>query len=306
MKLFNLVLSGGGVKSYAHLGVYKYCFERGVEFNEIVAVSGGALIAPFIFLQRHPDGLIDLFKKANIHRMLFPFWFVPDQFEFLLVEPSTSKLGKWVEKELTKSELNKIQNTKKLHIMATRKPMNGSNPSYTDMLTITSLKDALAATCAISGIFKAHKIGRHCYIDGAHWNNTPIFFDFEDALTPLIAVNVSTPPFQEETKGKLSKIFRGVEISSYARFQEDLKRWEEGKVCNQRGELYLINPTCQNINSLDFDINEKQIEELIDIGYSFAKEALNTSTNSSIFSSNKKVFYTRDKNLILRSNVANS
>lgn len=276
MKSFNLVLSGGGVKSYTHLGVYKYCFERGFEFNEIVAVSGGALIAPFIFLKRNPDDLISLFKKANVHRMLFPFWFVPDQFEFLLVEPCTSKLGKWVEKEFTKDELDKIQGKVPLplHVMATRKPMNGLDPLYTDMLKITGLKDAIAATCAISGIFKPHKVKEHCYIDGAHWNNLPIFFDFQEPLAPLIAVNLSTPPFQKETKGRLSKIFRGLEISSYARFQEDLKRWEEGQSCNKRGELYLINPPYQNINSLDFDLSNKQIDNMINCGYESAKIAL--------------------------------
>ena len=33
--LANLILSGGGVRSYAHLGVYKYCFENKIKFGEI-------------------------------------------------------------------------------------------------------------------------------------------------------------------------------------------------------------------------------------------------------------------------------
>ena len=73
MKTYNLVLSGGGVRSYAHLGIYKYCFENGIIFNEITAVSGGALIAPFVYLRKHPDQVIALFKKEKIHKLLFPF-----------------------------------------------------------------------------------------------------------------------------------------------------------------------------------------------------------------------------------------
>ena len=93
MQIFNLVLSGGGIRSYAHLGVYKYCFEQRITFNEIVCVSGGALIAPFVFLRKDPDDVIKLFKKEKISRKLFPFWFIPNTFECLFVMPDTLKLG---------------------------------------------------------------------------------------------------------------------------------------------------------------------------------------------------------------------
>lgn len=274
MKSFNLVLSGGGVKTYAHLGVYKYCFERGITFDEIVAVSGGALIAPFIFLKRNPDSLIYLFKEAKIHTKLLPFWFVPDKFEFLFYQPSTKKLGKWVESQLTKAELDKIQSTTRLHIMATRRTKDGLEPAYCDMLCFASLKDAIASSCAISGIFKAHKIGKHCFIDGAHWNNLPLFFDFKDPLFPVLAINLNYLSPTKEHTGRFSKIFAGLEISSYARFKEDIKRWDIEKKCKNRGELYLVTPKIEKINSLDLDISDKQINELIELGYNAALEVI--------------------------------
>lgn len=277
MQIFNLVLSGGGVRSYAHLGVYKYCFENGIKFNEIVAVSGGSLIAPFIFLRKEPNQIISHFKKEKIHKLLFPFWFTPDKFEILFTQPSTFKIGEWIEKQFTGLDLEEIQHSKKLHIMACENPLCGKKALYTDMLVITDLKNAVSASCAISGIFKEHKVNSCTYIDGGHWSNCPIFFDFQNNFLLLIAINLGYTGLLESSGGRISKIIRGFEISSYARVQEDIKRWEFEKTCNKRGDLLVINPTAWNIRSLDFNLKEWQIDELIEAGYKAAKLALTTN-----------------------------
>ena len=278
MQTYNLILSGGGVRSYAHLGVYKYCFEQGIEFDEIVAVSGGSLIAPFIYLKKDPDDVIKIFKGANFHKKLFPFWFVPDKFEFLFIQPTTYKLGEWVEHTIVETHghksLQRIQSSNKLHIMATKNPLCGIKAMYTDMLKITDLKNAIASSCAISGIFKEHRISDCSYIDGAHWNNCPIFFDFENNNLPLMAVSLGYPGLLEKDEGRISKIFRGLEISSHARVQEDIKRWEFEKSCGKRGDLFVINPPVWNIRSLDFNLADFQIDEIIEAGYRAAKESL--------------------------------
>ena len=274
MKKFNLVLSGGGVRSYAHLGVYKYCFESGIIFDEIVAVSGGSLVAPFVSLRKEPEVLISLFKEAKIHKKLFPSYFAIDKFEFLFIQPTTFKLGDWIEKQFTLLELGDIQLQNKLHIMATRNPLCGTKALYTDMLAITDLKNAIASSCAISGIFKEHKIGDCTYIDGGHWNNCPLFFDFRDNFLPLLVVNLGYAGLFEKEGGRISKIIRGFEISSFARVQEDIKRWEFENSCNKRGELFVINPPVWNVRSLDFNLKNWQIDEMINAGYNAAKTTL--------------------------------
>ena len=274
MKSFNLILSGGGVRSYAHLGVYKYCFEQNIAFNEIVAVSGGSLIAPFIFLRKNPDEVINLFKKDKINRKLFPFWFVPDKFECLFVEPHTFKLGQWLEEQFIEEELEKIQNSRKLHIMATKNPVCGIDAMYTDMLKITDLKNSVASSSAISGIFKEHKVGNCTYIDGGHWNNCPIFFDFENNFLPVLAVNLGYVGLKEKQGGRISKVISGLEINSFARVQEDILRWDFEKSCRKRGDLFVVNPPVWNISSLDFNLKSWQIDDLIEQGYRAAKETL--------------------------------
>ena len=271
---FNLVLSGGGVRSYAHLGVYKYCFEQKIEFNEIVSVSGGSLIAPFMILKKDPDETSKLFKREKINRKLFPFWFVPNQFECLFVMPDTFKLGKWLEEQFSKDELNEINTSGRLHIMATQNPLCGTKAMYTDMLKITDLKNSVASSCAISGIFKEHKVGNCTYIDGGHWNNCPVFFDFENSFLPVLAVNLGYVGLKEKEGGRISKIIRGLEINSFARVQEDIGRWEFEKKCNQRGDLFVVNPPVWNISSLDFNLKNWQIDDVIEAGYRAAKEML--------------------------------
>ncbi|MBI3591725.1 MAG: patatin-like phospholipase family protein [Candidatus Melainabacteria bacterium] len=274
MQTFNLVLSGGGVRSYAHLGVYKYCFESGIIFNEITAVSGGSLIAPFICLRKDPNEVIKFFKRAKIHRMLFPAWFVPDKFEFFFIQPDTLKLGQWIEKQFTESELNEIQSSSKLHIMACKNPVCGTKAMYTDMLQITDLKGAIASSSAISGVFKEHRVGNCTYIDGGHWDNCPTFFDFKKNFLPLIVVNLGYVGLKEKEGGRISKIIRGFEISSFARVQEDIERWDFEKSCKKRGELFVVNPPVWNISSLDFNLKSFQINELIEAGYKAAKMSL--------------------------------
>jgi len=270
MRTFNLILSGGGIKSYTHLGVYKYCFERGVKFSEIVGVSGGAVMAPLMYLERQPDSLIYLFKKAKLHKKLFPFWFMPHKFEFLFTQPSTIKLGRWLEEQLTQAELNKVQNTTRLHIMATQESNNGGEHPYVNMLRIARLKDAVASSSAISGLFKAHKVGKDHFVDGSHWSNVPIFFNFKNPGLPVLAVNLNYYAPFDESKRRISKIFEGRELSSYARFEEDVKRWDSEK----REDLHLVTPPLQNIDPLKLDITDKEFDELIDIGYNAAKDAL--------------------------------
>ena len=44
----NLILSGGGARGYAHVGVVKAILESNIEINAISAASSGALLGAFI------------------------------------------------------------------------------------------------------------------------------------------------------------------------------------------------------------------------------------------------------------------
>ena len=192
----------------------------------------------------------------------------------MFVQPSTYKLGEWVEKQLTQNEIQEIQSSGKLHIMATKNPLCGKKAIYTDMLNITDLKNAIASSSAISGVFKEQKVGDCTYIDGGHWDNCPIFFDFKKNSLPLLAVSLGYPGLLEKNDGRISKIIKGLEIASYAKVQEDIERWEFEKNCGKRSDLFVVNPPVWNVHSLDFNLKDFQIDGMIEAGYKACRETL--------------------------------
>ena len=48
MAKINLVLSGGGARGIAHLGIIKALLEYGIEINQIAGVSMGSIMGAFI------------------------------------------------------------------------------------------------------------------------------------------------------------------------------------------------------------------------------------------------------------------
>ncbi len=56
--------------------------------------------------------------------------------------------------------------------------------------------------------------------------------------------------------------------------QEDIERWDFEKSCKKRGELFVVNPSVWNISSLDFNLKNWQIDDVIESGYKAAKISL--------------------------------
>jgi NTE family protein len=60
----NLVLSGGGARGFAHLGVVKALQEKEIMFSAISATSSGAIVGAFLCDGYTPDEITDIFSKA--------------------------------------------------------------------------------------------------------------------------------------------------------------------------------------------------------------------------------------------------
>src|SRR5436190_11520451 len=68
--MINLVLSGGGVRGFAHLGVMKALDEMGVQVDRMSGTSSGAVAAAFIAGGYTPDECKQIFIKEKIFRKL--------------------------------------------------------------------------------------------------------------------------------------------------------------------------------------------------------------------------------------------
>lgn len=59
----NLVLSGGGTRGYAHIGVIKALLEKGIEINAVSGSSCGAIIGALLCDGFHPEEIEELLLK---------------------------------------------------------------------------------------------------------------------------------------------------------------------------------------------------------------------------------------------------
>lgn len=58
-----LVLSGGGVKGAAHIGVLKALEEEKIKFNFISGTSSGSIVAGLYVSGYKPEEIYEIFKK---------------------------------------------------------------------------------------------------------------------------------------------------------------------------------------------------------------------------------------------------
>lgn len=68
-----LVLSGGGARGLAHIGVIKALCELGIEFDVIAGTSMGSLIAGVYAAKLSPEALVELAEKFASAKQLFDF-----------------------------------------------------------------------------------------------------------------------------------------------------------------------------------------------------------------------------------------
>jgi len=66
MNTFGYVLSGGGARGLAHLGVLKLLEETGIKPHAIAGTSAGAIAGALYASGKGPEEILDLFKQNNL------------------------------------------------------------------------------------------------------------------------------------------------------------------------------------------------------------------------------------------------
>ena len=73
MKL-GIVLSGGGARGIAHIGVLKALDEMGVKFSIASGTSSGSIVAALYAYGYKPDEIFEITKNLSIFRSVQPAW----------------------------------------------------------------------------------------------------------------------------------------------------------------------------------------------------------------------------------------
>jgi NTE family protein len=262
---FTLVLSGGGLKGLAHIGVFRALEERGLVPGLVVGSSIGSLIGAAWAAGATPAEMEaralrvrrrDVFQVARadvaFRRLLAPALYRREPLETLI----TSLVGHITFRELRRRLL---VNTTDLH---SGKQVMWGLPGLLD----ARVADAVSASCALPGIFPPREIAGRAYVDGAVVENLPVRMAATLGSGPLLAVNVAATSIRRqahETEGFAATYIRGLEIVMQTQIEDQLRHWDGPA-------LALVQPKVEHISMFEFE----KTPELIEAGYRATAETL--------------------------------
>lgn len=185
-----LVLSGGGTRGFAHLGVLKALEEYGIRPDIISGVSAGSIAGALYADGNDPE---EAMKILASHRLL-------DYLEFTI--PKNSLVGmKGFEKTL--KQILKARTFDELQIPLLVFAVNMNDAEYV-CFDQGDLIQAVKASSSIPVIFPPVKIDGVQYLDGGVINNFPVE-PLLDICENIIGVNVN-PIGHVNSLGNLKKI----------------------------------------------------------------------------------------------------
>jgi NTE family protein len=262
---FSLVLSGGGLKGLAHIGVFRALEEQGLVPDLVVGSSMGSLIGAAWACGMTPETMTTralkverrhVFKVAHtdmaLRRMMSPAVYRREPLETLI----RSIVG-----TCTFSDLRHRLLVNTVDLASGRQCVWGGPDTQG-----ARLKDVVFASCALPGIFPPHEINGRRYVDGAIIENLPVQVAAATAPWPILAVNVAATSVERsgsELAGFAATYIRGLEIVMQTQIEAGLRKWGGPP-------LVLIQPPVADISMFAFD----KTPELIAAGYEATRDAL--------------------------------
>lgn len=242
-----LVLSGGGMRGAAHIGVIKALQENDIKISEISGVSAGAIVGSLYANGMKWDEMLKFFKSVN----------VTDYKKFAFGKPgfiNTDKYYKTLQGIFPDDNFDALKIP--LHINATN-IITGENRTFNK----GKLIKPILASAAFPGVYTPVELDGKHYVDGGVLNNFPVEV-LKEKNNKIIGVYVN--PFGEldikELKYSYSVLERAYRIKST---KEDFAKFENCDV--------LVCP--DQLNKFGIFDNSK-VDEIFEFGYSKAKELL--------------------------------
>lgn len=240
MKKIGLVLSGGGVRGFAHLGLLKYLDELGIKIHAISGVSAGAIAGVLYAAGYKPDTIFEIMKKSKYFSYsgfslrregLFPMEPMKKTLHKLIPDDSFEKL--------------KI----KFFVTAT---------DFTNDTAVTFAKgkliETVIASASVPVIFEPVRINGSVYFDGGLLNNLPVE-PLKKTCDTIIGCHVNKIDTNPVKTSKLSKSSI-LEKCFHMAIEETV--YKKGKECD-----VFIEPQLSDYNMFD----TAPAEKIFKIGY---------------------------------------
>ena len=265
-----LVLSGGGAKGYAHLGVLRVLEKENIKIDYIAGTSIGALVGTLYSIGYSVDEIekvldnlniesflesgsdltgLDLDKKETLKKYSFYINF-DNELNYSLPKGLRETEELYL---VVKNLLKNYENTKNfnnfpipLRVVATN-----LNTGETKSFSEGDIAKVLTASMAIPTIFEPVEVNGALYVDGLVSRNLPVEEAYDMGADLVIASDVGTPVVKKDNYNILSVLNQMIAIqSSY--ITKDSK--EKATI--------LISPDIKNISATD----TTKRKDLIDLG----------------------------------------
>lgn len=251
-KKIGLVLSGGGIRGMAHIGLLKAMNERNIVADEIAGASIGALIGALYSNENSTDEMLQFFKETPLFQYNY----------FAIGKPgllNTTKFGEALKKCLKTDSFSLL--SKPLYVVTTDL-MSGKEKVFNK----GQLIGPLMASAALTPVFSPVEVDKVLYADGGIMNNFPKEY-LENNCNFFIGSNVSINGnlSKKDLNNSLQLMNRITGLMIYASCREKMGE------CN-----ILIEPQeLEHIGLLD----KKGIDKAYTIGYDKASWALDKALN---------------------------
>jgi NTE family protein len=253
---FTLVLSGGGLKGLAHIGVLRALEERRLTPGLVVGSSMGSLVAAAwaagMPLQEMTERALavrrrDIFQVAHVDmalkRMRSPAVYRREPLDFLIESLVGSRTFEDLERSLV---INTVE-------------LNTGMQTFWGLPGLRNVRvaDAVFASCALPGIFPPREIDGRWYVDGAVIENLPAQVAASHGEGPVMAVDVgatTTLKANVQDEGFAATYVRGLEIVMQTMMESRLRQWTAPP-------LVLVHPRVEHVSMFGFGHNRELIEE---------------------------------------------
>ncbi len=239
---WGVALGGGGARGFAHLGVLKALYEKGIKPDVISGVSAGAIVGGFIVSGKTPDETFEIIRKYKFNdltKLRIP------RGGLLTLD----KLKSTIELELSSERVEDLD----IPLIISVSNILTGKIEYKKTGDLASL---IQASASIPVLFRPVEIDGQLYADGGLLDNLPY-----DPLLSLCkkVVGVSISPVQELTEldGLVSIAARTFQLSV------NTKTKEAKKAC----DIFIEPPELSKFDLLD----TSNAEAIFNVGYEYAK-----------------------------------
>jgi NTE family protein len=250
-----LVLSGGGARAYAHIGVIEVLAGEGIEIDRIGGTSMGAFIGAMVAMGMEPAQMVETVRREVAQRHAFSDYTVPRH--ALIRARRAETMFRRVLGELTVEELPRPLFTISADLLT------GAMVVHDEGL----VWEAVGASMAVPGLAPPLARGSTLLIDGGILNNLPIDVMAAREPGPVVAVDVMHKIAPPDGDGSAATALPTIlEVLSRATVLASIQRAD----ANRGLARVVISPDVHDLSLRDF----RRIEPAVDAGRRAAEEAL--------------------------------